>query len=159
MDQWAFFDEVKAGTVRNAYLFYGPEAYIRKSALTTLQKKLLTPGLEDMNCTFMQNPTAQQIVENCETLPMLGDWRLVIVQGLALLESGKAKDEAQESKTLVDYIGRVPPSTCLVFECEAPDKRKKLCQTLMKLPGAVSGKTSGMVFSISRGMSGVSKQI
>ena len=125
MDQWAFFDEVKAGTVRNAYLFYGPEAYIRKSALTTLQKKLLTPGLEDMNCTFMQNPTAQQIVENCETLPMLGDWRLVIVQGLALLESGKAKDEAQESKTLV-------------FECEAPDKRKKLCQTLMKLPGAVS---------------------
>ena len=63
MDQWAFFDEVKAGTVRNAYLFYGPEAYIRKSALTTLQKKLLTPGLEDMNCTFMQNPTAQQIVE------------------------------------------------------------------------------------------------
>ena len=44
MDQWAFFDEVKAGTVRNAYLFYGPEAYIRKSALTTLQKKLLTPG-------------------------------------------------------------------------------------------------------------------
>ena len=81
---------------------------------------------------------AQQIVENCETLPMLGDWRLVIVQGLALLESGKAKDEAQESKTLVDYIGRVPPSTCLVFECEAPDKRKKLCQTLMKLPGAVS---------------------
>ena len=98
MDQWAFFDELKAGTVRNAYLFYGPEAYIRKSALTTLQKKLLTPGLEDMNCTFMQSPTAQQIVENCETLPMLGDWRLVIVQGLALLESGKAKDEAQEAR-------------------------------------------------------------
>ncbi|MFR2149794.1 MAG: DNA polymerase III subunit delta [Christensenellales bacterium] len=138
MDQWAFFDEFKAGTVRNVYLFYGPEAYIRKSALATLQKKLLMPGLEAMNCTFMQNPTAQQIVENCETLPMMGDWRLVIVQELALLESGKAKDEAQESKTLCDYIGRVPPSTCLVFECETPDKRKKLCQTLMKLPGAVS---------------------
>ena len=52
---------------------------------------------------LMQNPTAQQIVENCETLPMLGDWRLVIVQGLALLESGKAKDEAQV-KNLVDWI-------------------------------------------------------
>ena len=54
MDQWAFFDEFKAGTVRNVYLFYGPEAYIRKSALATLQKKLLMPGLEAMNCTFMQ---------------------------------------------------------------------------------------------------------
>ena len=73
MDQWAFFDEFKAGMVRSVYLFYGPEAYIRKSALATLQKKLLMPGLEAMNCTFMQSPTAQQIVENCETLPMMGD--------------------------------------------------------------------------------------
>lgn len=138
MDQWAFFDEFKAGTVRNVYLFYGPEGYIRKSALATMQKKLLMPGLESMNCTFMQSPTAQQIIENCETLPMMGDWRLVIVQGLALLESGKAKDEAQESAALCDYLPRVPPTTCLVFECEAPDKRKKLCQALMKLTGAVS---------------------
>ena len=38
MDQWAFFDEVKAGTVRNAYLFYGPEAYIRKSVAHELHK-------------------------------------------------------------------------------------------------------------------------
>ena len=141
MDQWAFFDEFKAGTVRNVYLFYGPEGYIRKSALATMQKKLLMQGLESMNCTFMQSPTAQQIIENCETLPMMGDWRLVIVQGLALLESGKAKDEAQESAALCDYLPRVPPTTCLVFECEAPDKRKKLCQALMKLTGAVSFDT------------------
>lgn len=141
MDQWAFFDEFKAGTVRNVYLFYGPEGYIRKSALATMQKKLLMPGLESMNCTFMQSPTAQQIIENCETLPMMGDWRLVVVQGLALLESGKAKDEAQESAALCDYLPRVPPTTCLVFECEAPDKRKKLCQALMKLTGAVSFDT------------------
>ena len=141
MDQWAFFDEFKAGTVRNVYLFYGPEGYIRKSALATMQKKLLMQGLESMNCTFMQSPTAQQIIENCETLPMMGDWRLVIVQGLALLESGKAKDEAQESAALCDYLPRVPPTTCLVFECEAPDKRKKLCQALMKLTGVVSFDT------------------
>lgn len=44
MDQWAFFDEFKAGTVRNVYLFYGPEAYIRKSALATLQKKAADAG-------------------------------------------------------------------------------------------------------------------
>ena len=141
MDQWAFFDEFKAGTVRNVYLFYGPETYIRKSALATLQKKLLMPGLEAMNCTFMQSPTAQQIVENCETLPMMGDWRLVVVQGLELLENGKVKDEAQESAALCAYLPRVPQTTCLIFECETPDKRKKLCQTLMKLPGAVSFDT------------------
>lgn len=56
MDQWAFFDEFKAGTVRNVYLFYGPEAYIRKSALATLQKKLLMPGLEAMNWHVYAEP-------------------------------------------------------------------------------------------------------
>lgn len=127
--------------MRNVYLFYGPEAYIRKSALATMQKKLLMPGLESMNCTFMQSPSAQQIIENCETLPMMGDWRLVVVQGLELLENGKVKDEAQESAALCAYLPRVPQTTCLVFECETPDKRKKLCQTLMKLPGAVSFDT------------------
>ena len=127
--------------MRNVYLFYGPEAYIRKSALATMQKKLLMPGLESMNCTFMQSPSAQQIIENCETLPMMGDWRLVVVQGLELLESGKVKDEAQESAALCAYLPRVPQTTCLIFECETPDKRKKLCQTLMKLPGAVSFDT------------------
>lgn len=148
MDQWAFFDEFKAGTVRNVYLFYGPEAYIRKSALATMQKKMLMPGLESLNCTFMQSPTAQQIIENCETLPMMGDWRLVVVQGLDLLESGNVKDEAQELKeeaqesaALCAYLTRVPQTTCLVFECETPDKRKKLCRMLMKLPGAVSFDT------------------
>ena len=44
MDQWAFFDELKSGMVRNVYCFYGPEAFIRKSALDTLRKKVLMPG-------------------------------------------------------------------------------------------------------------------
>ena len=41
MNQWAFFDELKAGTVRNVYLFFGPEDFIRRSAMTALQKRLI----------------------------------------------------------------------------------------------------------------------
>lgn len=138
MNQWGFFDELKAGTVRNVYLFYGPEAYIRKSAVAALKKKLLLPGFESMNCSVLNNPEAQQIIEHCETLPMLSDYRLTIVQDLALLQSGKAKDEAQESAALCDYLSRVPQTSCLLFDVAAVDKRKKLAQALLKLPGAVS---------------------
>ena len=95
MDQWAFFDELKAGTVRNVYCFYGPEAYIRRSAVAKLREKVLMPGLEDMNETVLSAPTAQQIIESCETLPMMSDYRLIIVRDCALTQSGKAKDEAQ----------------------------------------------------------------
>ena len=139
MDQWAFFDELKSGTVRNVYCFYGPEAYIRKSALEALRKKVLMPGLEGMNETILSAPSAQQIVESCETLPMMSDYRLIVVRDCALCQSGKAKDEAQESAQLCEYIARVPETTCLVFDLgENVDKRKKLSAALMKMPGAVS---------------------
>lgn len=139
MDQWAFFDELKAGTVRNVYCFYGPEAYIRRSAVAKLREKVLMPGLEDMNETVLSAPTAQQVIESCETLPMMSDYRLVIVRDCALAQSGKAKDEAQESAALCEYLPRVPQTTCLLFDLgDGVDKRKKLAQALMKLPGAVS---------------------
>ena len=139
MDQWAFFDELKAGKVHNVYLFYGPEAYIRKSALAALEKKVLMPGLESMNRTVMSAPSAQAVIESCETLPMMSDYRLIIVQDCALLESGKAKDEAQDSELLAAYLPRVPETTCLVFDMSAAiDKRKKLSRALLALPGAVS---------------------
>ena len=125
--------------MHNVYLFYGPEAYIRKSAVTALEKKLLMPGLESMNRTVMSAPSAQAVIENCETLPMMSDYRLIIVQDCALLTSGKAKDETQDSELLSDYLKNVPPTTCLVFDAGAAiDKRKKLAKALLTLPGAVS---------------------
>ena len=134
MDQWAFFDELKAGKVHNVYLFYGPEAYIRKSALAALEKKVLMPGLESR--TVMSAPSAQAVIESCETLPMMSDYRLIIVQDCALLESGKAKDEAQDSELLAAYLPRVPETTCLVFDVSGTmDKRKKLSRALLALPG------------------------
>ena len=88
---------------------------------------------------ILTSPTAQQIMESCETLPMMSDYRLVVVRDCALTGSGKAKDEAQESAELAAYIGNVPTTTCLVFDLgEHVDKRKKLSQALLKLPGAVS---------------------
>ena len=141
MDQRAFFDELKAGKVHNVYLFYGPEAYIRKSALAALEKKVLMPGLESMNRTVMSAPSAQAVIESCETLPMMSDYRLIIVQDCALLESGKAKDE-QDSELLAAYLPRVPETTCLVFDVSGTmDKRKKLSRALLALPGAVSFDT------------------
>ena len=139
MDQWALFDEIKVGTIRPVYLLYGPEGYIRRSALDALKKRALEPGLEGLNLSVLQAPGAQQIIESCETLPMMGGYRMIVVQECALLAAGKAKDEAQDSALLAEYLPRVPETTCLVFDAgTAIDKRKKLSQALLKLPGAVS---------------------
>ena len=43
--------------------------------LETLRKKVLMPGLESVNETVLSAPSAQQIVESCETLPMMSEPR------------------------------------------------------------------------------------
>ena len=139
MDQWAVFDEIKAGTLKRVYLFYGPEAFIKRSAIDKLKERALAPGLEELNLTVLSAPGAQQVIESCETMPMMSDYRVVIVRDCGLIGSGKTKDEAQDSQLLCDYLERVPETTCLIFDADATfDKRKKLSQALVKLPGAVS---------------------
>ena len=144
MNHQALFQELKTGTVRNVYFFYGQEALIRRSALEQLKKRTLMPGLEGLDCTVMHNPGAQALIESCETLPMMSEYRLIIAEDMALLQSGKAKDEEQDSKMLLDYLDRVPKTTCLVFFMNgAIDKRKKLAGALAKLPGAVAFEPLG----------------
>lgn len=139
MDQWTVFDEIKSGTLRSVYFFYGPEAYIRRSAVNALIARAVGAGPRELNMTALASPGAREIVESCETLPMLSERRVVLVRGLALLSSGKAKDEAQDSQTLCEYLPRVPETTCLVFDADgAIDRRKKLTAALLKLPGAVA---------------------
>lgn len=149
MNHMQFFDELKKGTVRNVYFFYGEEAFIRKSALDRLAAKVLSPGLEDMNRTVLFAPSVQQIIESSETLPLMSDYRLVVVRDCALLGKGRekagdkpeAQDDAARGDTaqLLEYIARTPETTCLVFEAGGEiDKRKKLTAALLKLPGAVS---------------------
>ena len=115
MNQWGFFDELKAGTVRNVYLFYGPEAYIRKSAVAALKKKLLLPGFESMNCSVLNNPEAQQIIEHCETLPMLSDYRLTIVQDLSLLQSGTMRHRRAPRFATISRVCRRQAASCLMW--------------------------------------------
>lgn len=139
MDQWAIFDELKRGELRRVYAFYGPEAYIRHSAIEALKRRALPPGLEALNLSVLTAPEAARVIEACETLPMMSDLRVVIVRDCALLAPGKAKDEAQESEALCAYLPRVPQSAVLLFDAGASmDKRKKLPAALVKLPGAVS---------------------
>ncbi len=134
-----FFAQLKQGAVQTVYLFEGEEAYIKEKALEALRKKMLPEGLEALNESILQNPSAQDVIAAAETLPMMADRRLVLVRDSALLTAGKAANEAEDSQRLSDYLERLPDTTCLLFYCTAaPDGRKKLTQALRKRGAAVS---------------------
>lgn len=137
MNHTAFFDLVKKGSIGDAYLMEGPEEYIKQQALERLKEKLLPAGLEEMNLTELTDPDADALIAAAETLPFMGEKRLVVIRECNLLTSGKKAEDENKAKAIADYIGHISPSTCLIFYVKGKaDGRKKL-YTLLKKKNAI----------------------
>ena len=129
-----FFKEIKAGEIRPAYLFYGPEQLVKQSALDALREKVLPAGLEALNQNLFDGAAlARDIIEAAETLPMMCEKRLVVVRDWAVLKAGKARDEAAQSEEMEKWISRLPDNCCVVFWMdESADSRKKLVKQMVQ---------------------------
>lgn len=137
MNHNAFFDLIKAGQVGECYLFEGAEEYIKQQALKQLCSKLLPAGLEEMNLTDLTDPDPDTLISAAETLPFMADKRVVVVRECSLITSGRKAEDEKKAEVITEYIGRVPPSTCLVFYVKGKaDGRKKL-YTLLKKKNAI----------------------
>ncbi len=137
MNHTAFFETLKKGVVAEVYLMEGTEEYIKQQALERLKEKLLPAGLEQMNLTELTDPDADALIAAAETLPFMGEKRLVVVRECALLTSGKKAEDENKIKAITDYVGHISPSTCLVFYVKGKaDGRKKL-YTLLKKQNAI----------------------
>ena len=133
MNHTAFFDVLKAGQVGECYLFEGAEEYIKQQALKQLYAAVLPVGLEEMNLTDLTDPDADSLIAASETLPFMGEKRVVVVRECSLITSGKKSEDEKKTEAIIDYISRIPPSTCLVFYVKGKaDGRKKLYTALKK---------------------------
>jgi len=128
-----FFAAIKAGKLADVYLMEGTEEYIKQQALARLCEKLLPKGLEQMNLTELDNPDADALIAAAETLPLLGEKRVVVVRGCDLLISGRKQENENKVAEVFDYLGHISPSTCLIFYVKGNgDGRKKLYAHLKK---------------------------
>lgn len=124
-----FFKSVKAGDIRPAYLFYGPEVYVLAAALNELRKKLLPEGLEALNQNLFEGAAdVQSVIDAAETLPLMGEKRLVVLRDWTALT---ARGEPGDAERFIRWLDNPPDTCCLVFVLDdAPDSRRKLTQAL-----------------------------
>jgi DNA polymerase III, delta subunit len=123
-----FFSAVKNKAFAPCYLFEGEEEYIKQSALAALRAAVLPEGMESLNENVFENPAADELIAALETMPFMGDYRLVIAKDCAFL-SGKGREE--DAEKLLKYLEDMPPTSLLVFYVRGTaDGRKKLYQKL-----------------------------
>lgn len=146
MDWNDFFKSVKEGRFQSVYLFTGPEELTKKEALAALRSALLPPGLEQLNDTTLEGVGAREIIDSCETLPVMCDRRIVVVRNWQSLLASKSKKKEDTGKSgtadakdtdtqrMLEWLEN-PPETCtLVFYMSAEiDGRKKLAAALKKM--------------------------
>ena len=127
-------NDIKMGQLKNVYLLYGTEDYLKRQYRDKLKHALVEPD-DTMNFSAYEgkdiNP--KELIDLSETLPFFKEKRMILVEN-----SGFFKNSCDD---LAEYISQVPESTCFVFVEEEVDKRSKLFKAASRAGSAVEFET------------------
>ncbi len=134
MEYKEFYQRLKENALPACLLMHGEEEYLKQRALESLRKAYLPEGLEVMNEAVFEGAAEENVlIEACETLPFMGEKRLVIAKEHPLIAGGAGGDGSR----LADYVRAMPPHAALVFYVRGgADMRKKLPSAISKAGGA-----------------------
>lgn len=101
------------------YVLHGEEEFEKSERLAALRAGVSAdPSLVDLNVTSLdgRNLTEADLRHHCDVPPFLGEYRLVIVDGL-LTSGSKSRSAKSENayQWLIDYLPFMPDSTLLVL--------------------------------------------
>ena len=127
-------NDIKMGQLKNVYLLYGTEDYLKRQYRDKLKHPLVEPD-DTMNFSAYEgkdiNP--KELIDLSETLPFFKEKRMILVEN-----SGFFKNSCDD---LAEYMSQVPESTCFVFVEEEVDKRSKLFKAASRAGSAVEFET------------------
>lgn len=127
-------NDIKMGQLKNVYLLYGTEDYLKRQYRDKLKHALVEPD-DTMNFSTYEgkdiNP--KELIDLSETLPFFKEKRMILVEN-----SGFFKNSCDD---LAEYMSQVPESTCFVFVEEEVDKRSKLFKAASRAGSAVEFET------------------
>jgi len=109
------------------YYLHGDEPFLMERCVQRLLAKLVPPDFRDFNLNIYYGAEArgEEVAEVAQTLPMFADRRVVLVKRSEGLS-------AAALEALLPYVQDPAPSTCLVFQGEKADLRRKFFGELKK---------------------------
>lgn len=112
-------EEIKSGQLKQVYILYGEEAYLRNQYKEKLKKALLGEG-DAMNFHYFEGKDVHpaQVIDLAETMPFLAERRVVMLENSGLFTRG--------GEELAAYLGMPSETAFFVFVETTVDKRSKL---------------------------------
>ncbi len=123
-----FLVQLRQKKIAPVYFFTGEENFLKREAVAALLKLLIAPEQKDFNYALLygKDTTANQVLDQAQALPFMGEKRLVVLQEIEKLSD---KDK------LRDYLADPNPSTCLVLVAGNLDQRARKNEFFQSLTG------------------------
>lgn len=130
-----FEKSLQRGDIGPLYYFHGDEPYLIERAVKRLLARTVAPEFRDFNLTVFYGKECKgdEIASAAQTLPMFADRRVVLVKRSSDLSTAALE-------TLAGYVADPSPATCVIFEGEKIDQRKKFFVELKKQGNLVECK-------------------
>ncbi|MGN0354841.1 MAG: DNA polymerase III subunit delta [Muricoprocola sp.] len=111
--------DIKTNQIKNVYLLYGEETYLKRQYKKKLQDAVVSPeDTINLNCYEGKNISLKEVIDQAETMPFFSDKRLLVLEN-----SGFFKNAVPE---MAEYLEHMPETTVIIFVEEEVDKRNKL---------------------------------
>lgn len=119
-------EDIKSGQLKQIYLLYGEEAYLRKQYKDKLRDALCVDG-DTMNFNYYEGKDVNvpQIIDLAETLPFFAQRRVIFIENSGLFKRG--------GEDLAEYFKMPCETTFFVFVETEIDKRSKLYKAVASL--------------------------
>jgi DNA polymerase-3 subunit delta len=123
-----FTKAIERGDSGPLYYLCGDEGYLMERAVKKLLDRLVPADMRDFNLNvFYGNETSGEVIAaSAQTLPMFADRRAVVVKNADKLS-------ASSLEVLLTYVQDPCPTTCLIFQGEKIDQRKKFFTEFKKM--------------------------
>lgn len=118
--------DMKSNAIAGPLLFYGREKFLIEWAIGLLEKQWVNPAARELDRTTLswEGITLNDLMDFCETVPMLSQKRLVLLRDI--------KNPGEE---LGAYLDQIPETCQLIMIWEDPDKRTKTYKEIAKKSG------------------------
>lgn len=112
-------EEIKSGELKQIYILYGEEAYLRNQYKDKIKNALLGEG-DAMNFHYFEGKDVRvgEVIDLAETMPFLAERRVVMLENSGLFSHG--------GEELADYLASPSETAYFVFVEPTVDKRSKL---------------------------------
>lgn len=126
-------EEIKTGQLKQIYLLYGEEDYLRSQYRDKL-KKALTGEDDTMNYHYFEGKDVPvgEVIDLAETLPFFAARRVILIENSGLFKHG--------GEALAEYLAAPAESVCFVFAEKEIDKRSRLYKAVAARGRAVEFK-------------------